>query len=103
VAVAPGLLLVAVFVVPPVLAALGLSLFRIELTRDDITPFVGLRNYATRMPAEVGRRLTPSMPATTANTTSSTSPFVHRQFAPAALPSSSRRSRFTSWWSSPSC
>ena len=52
VVVAPGLLLVAVFVVPPVLAALGLSLFRIELTRDDITPFVGLRNYATRMPGD---------------------------------------------------
>jgi len=52
VVVAPGLLLVAAVVVPPVLAALGLSLFRIELTRDDITPFVGLRNYATRMPAD---------------------------------------------------
>ena len=47
VVVAPALLLIAVFVVPPVLAALGLSLFRIELTHDDITPFVGLRNYAT--------------------------------------------------------
>ena len=52
VAIAPGLLLVALVVVPPLAAALGLSLFRIELTRDDITPFVGLRNYATRLPAD---------------------------------------------------
>jgi ABC-type glycerol-3-phosphate transport system permease component len=52
VAVAPGLLLVALVVIPPLLAALGLSLFRIELLRDDITPFVGLRNYATRLPAD---------------------------------------------------
>ena len=53
VAIAPGLLLVALVVVPPLAAALGLSLFReFELTRDDITPFVGLRNYATRLPAD---------------------------------------------------
>jgi multiple sugar transport system permease protein len=49
---APGLILVALFVVPPVLAAIGLSFFRIELLRDDITPFVGLRNYATRLPMD---------------------------------------------------
>jgi ABC-type sugar transport system permease subunit len=52
VAVAPGLLLVALFVVPPLTAGIALSLFRIELIRDDITPFVGLRNFATRMPAD---------------------------------------------------
>ena len=46
---APGLLLVAVFVLPPILAAFGMSFFRIELLRDDFTPFVGFRNYAVRL------------------------------------------------------
>lgn len=49
---APGLLLVGVFVVPPILAAIGMSFFRIELLRDDITPFIGFRNYAVRLPAD---------------------------------------------------
>src|SRR3954465_3550269 len=49
---APGPPLAALGAVPPLVAALGLSLFRIELLRDDITPFVGLRNYATRLPAD---------------------------------------------------
>ena len=29
-----------------------MSFFRIELLRDDFTPFIGLRNYATRLPAD---------------------------------------------------
>jgi len=29
-----------------------LSLFRIELAKDDVVPFVGLRNYLTRLPAD---------------------------------------------------
>jgi ABC-type sugar transport system permease subunit len=41
----PGGLLVALFVVPPILAVGGMSLFRIELTRDLNMPFVGLRNF----------------------------------------------------------
>ena len=49
---APGLLLVGAFVLPPILAALGMSFFRIELLRDDLTPFVGLRNYQVRLPAD---------------------------------------------------
>ncbi len=49
---APGLLLLAVFVLPPVAAAIGMSLFRIELLRDDLTPFVGLRNYLVRLPTD---------------------------------------------------
>lgn len=49
---APGLLLVGVFVVPPILAAIGMSFFRIELLRDDFTPFIGFRNYAVRLPAD---------------------------------------------------
>lgn len=49
---APGLLLVGVFVLPPILAAIGLSFFRIELLRDAFTPFIGFRNYAVRLPAD---------------------------------------------------
>jgi len=48
----PALLMVAVFVLPPVLAAFGLSLFRIELQKDDNTPFVGLFNFVTRLPID---------------------------------------------------
>jgi multiple sugar transport system permease protein len=49
---APGLLLVGAFVLPPILAAFGMSFFRIELLRDDFMPFVGFRNYAVRLPAD---------------------------------------------------
>lgn len=48
----PGLILVALIVLPPTLAVFGLSLFRIELAKDDLVPFVGLRNYLTRLPAD---------------------------------------------------
>ncbi len=48
----PSLLLVALVVLPPTLAVFGLSLFRIELQKDDRTPFVGLANYLTRLPAD---------------------------------------------------
>ncbi len=48
----PALLLVAVFVLPPVMAVFGLSFFRIELAKDDHTPFVGLFNYVTRLPID---------------------------------------------------
>lgn len=30
---------------PPILAVFGLSFFRIELAKDTLTPFVGLRNF----------------------------------------------------------
>ena len=49
---APGLLLVGAFVLPPILAAVGMSFFRIELLRDDFTPFIGFRNYAVRLAAD---------------------------------------------------
>src|SRR4029078_13089314 len=49
---APALLLIGAFVLPPILASIGMSFFRIELLRDDFTPFVGFRNYATRLPAD---------------------------------------------------
>ena len=49
---APGLLLVGAFVLPPILAAIGMSFFRIELLRDDFTPFIGFRNYAVRLAAD---------------------------------------------------
>ena len=45
----PGLLLVALFVVPPVLAVIVMSFFRIEVLKDDFTPFIAFRNYAVRM------------------------------------------------------
>ncbi|MBM4408036.1 MAG: ABC transporter permease subunit [Chloroflexi bacterium] len=48
----PGLILVALVVLPPTLSVFGLSLFRIELAKDDLTPFVGLRNYLERLPAD---------------------------------------------------
>ncbi|HEV8489862.1 MAG TPA: ABC transporter permease subunit [Candidatus Limnocylindrales bacterium] len=48
----PGLILLALIVLPPTLAVFGLSLFRMELAKDDLTPFVGLRNYLERLPAD---------------------------------------------------
>ena len=42
----PGLVLTGLFVVPPILGVLGLSLFRAELGRDSHRPFIALRNYA---------------------------------------------------------
>ncbi len=48
----PGILLVGLFVLPPILAGIGMSLFRIELLRDDLTPFVGLQNYVERLPTD---------------------------------------------------
>lgn len=48
----PGLILVGLIVLPPTLAVFGMSLFRIELAKDDLTPFVALRNYLTRLPED---------------------------------------------------
>src|SRR5664279_1181495 len=48
----PALLLVAIFVLPPIIAVFGLSFFRIELGKDDRTPFVGLFNYLQRLPID---------------------------------------------------
>jgi ABC-type sugar transport system permease subunit len=48
----PGGLLVALFVLPPILAVLGMSFLRIELLRDDEVRFVGLDNYLVRMPRD---------------------------------------------------
>ncbi len=48
----PGLLLVGVVVVPPFLGVLTLSLFRVELLRDDLRPFVGLSNFLVRLPGD---------------------------------------------------
>ena len=48
----PGLILVALIVLPPTLAVFGMSLFRIELGKDDLTPFVGLNNYLVRLPLD---------------------------------------------------
>ena len=48
----PSLLLVALVVLPPTIAVFALSLFRIELGKDDRTPFVGLNNFLVRLPAD---------------------------------------------------
>ena len=48
----PGLILVGLIVLPPTLAVFGLSLFRIELAKDDLTPFVGLFNFVERLPGD---------------------------------------------------
>ena len=49
---APGLILVGLFVLPPILAVFGMSLFRIELARDDTWRFIGLNNFALRLPMD---------------------------------------------------
>ncbi|CAN5620939.1 hypothetical protein BH23CHL8_BH23CHL8_22560 [soil metagenome] len=48
----PGALLMALFVLPPILAVLGMSFLRIELLRDDEVRFVGLDNFLVRMPRD---------------------------------------------------
>ena len=39
---------------PPDPRAVGMSFFRIELLRDEFTPFIGFRNYAVRLAADSG-------------------------------------------------
>ena len=51
---APGLLLIGAFVLPPILASIGMSFFRIELLRDDFTPFVGLSQLRDEAPGGHG-------------------------------------------------
>jgi ABC-type sugar transport system permease subunit len=48
----PGGLLILLFIIPPILAVLGMSFLRIELLRDDEIRFVGLHNYVNRLPAD---------------------------------------------------
>lgn len=48
----PGLLLLALIVLPPILTVFGLSLFRIELAKDEFVRFVGLNNYTVRLPID---------------------------------------------------
>ncbi len=49
---APGLILILLIIGPPLLAAVAFSFFRIELTAPGTEPFVGLRNYVVRLPAD---------------------------------------------------
>jgi ABC-type sugar transport system permease subunit len=58
----PGLLLLGLIVLPPVLAVFGLSTFRIELGKDDIIRNVGLNNYLVRLPAD--REILQAIPRT---------------------------------------
>ena len=48
----PAALLVGLFVLPPILAVFGMSVFRIELLRPGPTSFVGLNNFTLRLPAD---------------------------------------------------
>ena len=58
----PGLVLLGLIVLPPVLSVFGLSLFRIELAKDTTVRFVGLSNYLTRLPGD--REITDAIPRT---------------------------------------
>jgi ABC-type sugar transport system permease subunit len=49
---APGLLLVALVVIPPIIAVFVMSTFRIELEKTDTWTFVFLRNYLVRLPID---------------------------------------------------
>ena len=48
----PGLLVVGLFVLPPILAVFSMSLLRIELARDDVWRFIGLNNFLIRLPLD---------------------------------------------------
>ena len=48
----PGLLMVALFVLLPILWVIFTSLFRQELSHDSFRPFITLRNYAVRLGAD---------------------------------------------------
>ena len=58
----PGLILLGLIVLPPVIAVFGLSTFRIELGKDDVIRNVGLNNYLVRMPAD--REIVEAIPRT---------------------------------------
>lgn len=49
----PGAVLVGLFLLIPIASAVGMSLFRIQLAKDSLTPFIGLRNF-TLLPADAG-------------------------------------------------
>jgi ABC-type sugar transport system permease subunit len=49
---APGLILVALIVIPPILAVFVMSTYRIELEKTDTWTFVFLRNYLVRLPID---------------------------------------------------
>lgn len=48
----PGAVLLAIFVLPPILAVFGMATLRIELLKDDTIRFVGLDNFLVRMPRD---------------------------------------------------
>jgi multiple sugar transport system permease protein len=58
----PALLLLAAIVLPPTLAVFGLSLYRIELGKDERIFFNGLNNYLVRLPAD--REILDAIPRT---------------------------------------
>jgi ABC-type sugar transport system permease subunit len=48
----PAAILVGLFVLPPILAVFGMSVFRIELLRPGPSIFIGANNFSIRMPAD---------------------------------------------------
>lgn len=48
----PGGVLIALFVIPPIIAVFVMSFMRIELLRDGLQGFNGLANYITRLPGD---------------------------------------------------
>jgi multiple sugar transport system permease protein len=48
----PALIIIGIFVLPPILAVFGMSVFRIELLKSGPTNFVGINNFVTRMPID---------------------------------------------------
>ena len=48
----PAAILVGIFVIPPILAVFGMSVFRIELLRPGPSIFIGLNNFTVRLPAD---------------------------------------------------
>src|SRR5207253_10819847 len=48
----PAAILVGFFVIPPILAVFGMSVFRIELLRPGPSIFVGVNNFTVRMPTD---------------------------------------------------
>ena len=55
----PGLLVVSLVVLPPIVGAFGASLWRIEFARDLETPFVGLRNFERMLGDQLFRDAVP--------------------------------------------
>ena len=82
----PAAILIGLIVIPPILAVFGMSVFRIELAKDDNVPFVGVRNYQ----APGGRHRLPRLGAANAR--------LRRVHDPVVGPARTRRSAAAQPW-----